>query len=63
MISTVLSKEMFGLLPERERSIVNLYFYYGYKEREIAGMLGISRPRISQVKSRAIERMREYVKK
>jgi RNA polymerase sigma factor FliA len=60
-MSILIYQEMKGSVDQREQRIIELYFDYGYKEREIAVMMEVSRPRISQIKNRAIEKMREYV--
>jgi RNA polymerase sigma factor for flagellar operon FliA len=45
-------------LPEREREIVTLYYEEGQSLREIGVRLGVSESRVSQLHSRAIQRMR-----
>lgn len=51
--------ELMGFLTERQRDIVILYFYYGETQWEIAKLLGISQPTVSQVLMAALRRMRE----
>lgn len=51
--------ELMGLLTERQRDIVILYFYYGETQWEIARSLGISQPAVSQALMGALRRMRE----
>jgi RNA polymerase sigma factor for flagellar operon FliA len=46
------------LLPERERHIVSLHYFKGVKFKELGRMLGVSEPRISQLHSRAMGRLR-----
>jgi RNA polymerase sigma factor for flagellar operon FliA len=48
-----------ALLPERERRIVSLHYFQGVQLKAIAVELGVSEPRISQLHSRAIARLRE----
>jgi RNA polymerase sigma factor for flagellar operon FliA len=50
-------------LPEREGRIVAAHFYEGRRLREIAVELGISEPRVSQILSRAIDRLRAWLAK
>jgi RNA polymerase sigma factor for flagellar operon FliA len=45
-------------LPERERHIVSLHYFKGVKFKELGRMLGVSEPRISQLHSRAMGRLR-----
>ena len=45
-------------LPERERDIVALHYFKGMKFKELGRMLGVSEPRISQLHSRAMGRLR-----
>lgn len=51
--------ELMGLLTERQRDIVILYFYYGETQWEIAKALGVSQPTVSQTLMAALRRMRE----
>ena len=45
-------------LPERERTIVGRYYFDGARLKEIGVELGVSEPRISQLLSRALDRLR-----
>ena len=54
--------ELMGLLTERQRDIVILYFYYGETQWEIAKALGISQPTVSQALMAALGRMRDSQK-
>jgi RNA polymerase sigma factor FliA len=45
-------------LPERERHIVAMHYFQGVKFKELGAELGVSEPRISQLHSRALERLR-----
>ena len=46
------------VLPERQRRIVDLYYMVGRTYREIAGILGVSVPRICQLHAEILERLR-----
>jgi RNA polymerase sigma factor for flagellar operon FliA len=45
-------------LPERERLIIRLYDLEGWKLREVAERLGVSTSRVSQLRGRALSRLR-----
>jgi RNA polymerase sigma factor for flagellar operon FliA len=45
-------------LPERERKIVSLHYFRGMKFKDLGEMLGVSEPRISQLHSRAMGRLK-----
>ena len=45
-------------LPERERRIVGMYYFEGAKLKEIGAKLGVSEPRVSQLHTRALGRLR-----
>jgi RNA polymerase sigma factor FliA len=45
-------------LPERERRIVSLHYFRGIKFKDLGEMLGVSEPRISQLHSRAMGRLK-----
>ncbi len=49
MIADILEK-----LPEKERLVVSLYYYEELTQKEIAGVLGVSEGRISQLHSQAL---------
>jgi RNA polymerase sigma factor for flagellar operon FliA len=46
------------LLPERERTIVHLYYMKSHSLKSIGKALGISESRASQLRHRAIRRLR-----
>ncbi len=51
-------KRAVARLPEREREIVSLHYFGGMKFKDIGRRLGVSEPRISQLHSRAVARLR-----
>jgi len=50
-------------LPEKERLVVTLYFYEELNLKEIGEIIGVSESRASQVRSRALIRLRTYLRK
>ncbi len=48
-------------LREQERTVLGLYYFEGLKIHEIARILGVTDSRISQVRSKALSRLREIV--
>jgi RNA polymerase sigma factor FliA len=48
-------------LPERERTVVALYYYEGLKLREISDILGVVESRVSQLRTRAMLHLRGVV--
>jgi len=50
-------------LGDRERLIVTLHYFQGVQLRDIASELGVSEPRISQLHSRAIGKLRAVLEK
>jgi len=48
-----------GTLPEREGNIVAWHYFDGVPFQTIAGRLGVSEPRVSQLHSRAMKLLRE----
>lgn len=53
-----LLREQVDFLPERERMIVNLYYYSELTYKEIAEIMGISESRISQLHTKAMMRLK-----
>lgn len=48
-------------LPPRERTVVQLHYFSGVRFKLIGNMLGVSEPRISQLHSRALQRLRDML--
>jgi len=48
-------------LPERERHIVSMHYFRGIKFKDLGEELGVSEPRISQLHSRAMKRLRTLI--
>lgn len=48
-------------LPERERHIVSSHYFRGVRFKDLGAELGVSEPRISQLHSRAMQRLRDLV--
>ncbi len=49
------------LLPERERHIVSMHYFKGVKFKDLGTQLGVSEPRISQLHSRAMKRLKALI--
>lgn len=43
------------------KEIINMYFFYGYKEKEIAKYCNLSQQRINKIKSRALKKIKEFL--
>jgi RNA polymerase sigma factor for flagellar operon FliA len=50
-------------LPEKERLVVTLYFYEELNLKEIGDIIGVTESRASQIRSRALIRLRTYLKR
>ena len=50
------------ILNSREYEIIYLYYFYGYLEREIAGMLNLHQSTINRIKRNALDKLREILK-
>lgn len=50
-------------LPEKERLVITLYFYEELNLKEIGEIIGVTESRASQIRSRALIRLRSYLKK
>lgn len=46
-------------LPEQERNVLTLYYFEELKLHEIAAILGVSESRISQIRAKAVGRLRK----
>lgn len=68
-LNKLLSSERVGLiaraldrLPEKERLVISLYFYEELNLKEIGEILGVTESRASQIRSRALIRLKNYLK-
>lgn len=52
-------KRAIGTLPDRERTVLSLYYYEELNLRQIAEIMHVTESRISQIRSQALRRMRE----
>lgn len=52
-------KKAIDMLPEKDKLILNLYYYEKFTLKEIGKVLDVSESRVSQLHSRAIIRLRE----
>ena len=50
-------------LPEKERLVVSLYFYEELNLKEIGEILGVTESRASQIRSRALIRLKNYLRR
>lgn len=50
-----------GSLQENEQIVLSLYYEKNLHMKEIAQVMGVSEPRISQIHSRAIQKLREHM--
>ena len=55
-------KQGISSLREKEQLVLSLYYEKELSMKEIAQVLNVSAPRISQIHSRAIEHLRQYMK-
>lgn len=50
-------------LPEKERLVITLYFYEELNLKEIGEIIGVTESRASQIRSRALLRLRSYLRR
>lgn len=69
-LNKLLGSEKVGLiaraldrLPEKERLVISLYFYEELNLKEIGEILGVTESRASQIRSRALIRLKNYLRK
>ncbi|NMC62086.1 MAG: FliA/WhiG family RNA polymerase sigma factor [SAR324 cluster bacterium] len=68
-LNKLLGSEKVGLiaraldrLPEKERLVISLYFYEELNLKEIGEILGVTESRASQIRSRALIRLKNYLR-
>ncbi len=58
-----LIKEALGKLSELELTVLSLYYYEDLNIRQIASVIGKTESRVSQIKTKALMKIRQYVKR
>lgn len=57
----LLLREAIMRLKEQERTVLALYYFEELKLHEIAGILGLTESRVSQIRSKALSRLRQTI--
>ena len=52
------AKLVLSILPDRDREIMEMYFVGSYTQQEIAERFGLSKPRINQIISGALDKLK-----
>ena len=52
-------RQAIGMLPEKERTVLAMYYYEELNLRQIAEVLHVTESRISQIRTQALRRLRE----
>ena len=60
-IKKISLKEAVSKLNEREKQIVNMRFFQGRTQMEVANEIGISQAQVSRLEKNALNSMRKYV--
>ena len=60
-VENISLKEALKKLSEREWGIINLRYYRGKTQMEIASEIGISQAQVSRLEKAAIEKLRRYM--
>lgn len=60
-IEEISVKEAMSLLNEREKSILEMRFFLGRTQMEIANEIGISQAQVSRLEKNALDHMRKYL--
>ncbi|MDP2857161.1 MAG: sigma-70 family RNA polymerase sigma factor [Bacillota bacterium] len=55
--------EAVGRLPSREKRVISLHYYGGLTVNRIAGLMGVSHARVSQIHRRALIRLNSLLDK
>ncbi|MEO8620955.1 MAG: FliA/WhiG family RNA polymerase sigma factor [bacterium] len=54
-------REMLGKLKPQQRNVLSFFYFEDLNSREIAGVLGISESRVSQIRTKALSQLRELM--
>ena len=61
-IEDISLREAMEHLEEREKHIINLRFFVGRTQTEVAGEIGISQAQVSRLEKHALCHMRQYLR-
>ena len=61
-VESIALEESMKRLDEREKHIVELRFFEGRTQMEVAGEIGISQAQVSRLEKNALRTMRQYLK-
>ena len=61
-VEDIVLREALDGLNERERKIIDMRFFYGKTQMEIADEIGISQAQVSRLEKNAIKNMKNYIK-
>jgi RNA polymerase sigma factor for flagellar operon FliA len=56
---TALLRQAIALLPKKDQTVLALFYYEGLTQRQVAQVLHVTESRISQIRTRALRRLRE----
>ena len=62
MVDRIALAEAIKGLPEREKEIIDLRFFKGKTQMEIADEIGISQAQVSRLEKNAIKAMKHYMR-
>jgi RNA polymerase sporulation-specific sigma factor len=63
IVNNVIFKDMLEILSDRERKMIELYYFKDLREVDIAKMFKVSHQMINKVKLRAVRKMTKYLTK
>ncbi len=63
VIDKIYIKESLGALSDREKDIINLRYYKGKTQSDIAKLMGVSQVQISRLEKKALLKMRQVLEK
>lgn len=60
ILTKISVEKLLKQLTDKEFNVIDLYFFQGYTEIEIASIMDMSQGNISKIKSHALDKMRNY---
>jgi len=52
--------EKYYLLTLREKTIISLYYLYGYRDREIAKSYGVTQQLVNRLRKKGIKKLKQF---
>ena len=61
MVEKLALRQAIGKLPQREGTVINLRYFHGLTQMQVAKVLGVSQVQVSRIEKKTLERLRQML--